>query len=184
MLSKLKSGLLKRLALRQNVAVGQHFHVGPNSVVWAPQSLNIGHDVYVGKNVTIEVDGRIGDSVLIANAVGIVGRRDHDIQDLGTGIRSSRWVGDFPSELSERVNIGSDVWIGFGAIVLSGVSIGDHAIIGAGSVVTKDIPSNAIAVGQPARVVGARFDIEELAVHRESLLRSGIRLSVQEEHFK
>ena len=45
------------------------------------------------------------------------------------------------------------MWIGGGAIILGGVSIGDNAVIGAGSVVTKDIPANAIAVGNPARVI-------------------------------
>ena len=50
------------------------------------------------------------------------------------------------------VNIGNNVWIGAGAIILPGVSIGDNSVIGAGSVVTKDIPNNSIAVGNPAKV--------------------------------
>ena len=49
--------------------------------------------------------------------------------------------------------IGDDVWIGYGAIIMSGVHVGQGAIIAAGSVVTKDIPDNAIAVGVPAKVV-------------------------------
>ena len=51
-----------------------------------------------------------------------------------------------------EVRIGSNVWIGSGAIILPGVTIGDNSIIGAGSVVTKDIPSNVIAFGNPAKV--------------------------------
>ena len=51
------------------------------------------------------------------------------------------------------VHIGNNVWIGSGAIILPGVSIGDNAVIGAGSVVTKDIPENAVAVGNPAKVI-------------------------------
>ncbi len=51
------------------------------------------------------------------------------------------------------VIIGRDVWIGGGAILLPGVTIGDNVVIGAGSVVTKDIPSNRIAFGNPCRVV-------------------------------
>jgi carbonic anhydrase/acetyltransferase-like protein (isoleucine patch superfamily) len=54
---------------------------------------------------------------------------------------------------SAPVTIGDDVWIGAMAIILPGVSIGDHAAVGAGSVVTKDIPANCLAVGNPARVV-------------------------------
>ena len=52
-----------------------------------------------------------------------------------------------------RIKIGSNVFIGAGAIILPGVEIGDNVIIGAGSVVTKDIPNNSLAVGNPARVI-------------------------------
>ena len=54
------------------------------------------------------------------------------------------------------VTIGDDVWIGASAVVLKGFSIGNGAVIGAGAIVTKPIPPNAIAVGNPARVIGYR----------------------------
>ncbi len=54
---------------------------------------------------------------------------------------------------TKPVTIGKNVWIGTHSIILSGVSIGDGAVIGAGSIVTKDIPANSIAVGAPAKVV-------------------------------
>ena len=56
--------------------------------------------------------------------------------------------------------IGHDVWIGRSAIVLSGVSIGNGAVIGAGAVVTKDIPPYTVAAGNPARIIRTRFDEE------------------------
>jgi len=60
----------------------------------------------------------------------------------------------------EKTIIGNDVWIGVGALVLPGINIGDGAIIGGGSVVTKDIPPYAIAVGNPAKVIKYRFSEE------------------------
>ncbi|MCO7251752.1 DapH/DapD/GlmU-related protein [Pseudoalteromonas sp. Ps84H-4] len=60
------------------------------------------------------------------------------------------------NHISEKIIIGNDVWIGAGVIILKGVKVGDGAVIGAGAVVTKSIPSNAIAVGNPARVVKYR----------------------------
>lgn len=56
-------------------------------------------------------------------------------------------------ELGRPVTIGEDVWIGGGAIILPGVTIGDRSVIGAGSVVTKDVPSDVVAVGNPCRVL-------------------------------
>jgi maltose O-acetyltransferase len=56
-------------------------------------------------------------------------------------------------EFGKPVEIGSDVWVGGGAIILPGVRIGDRAVIGAGSVVTRDIPNDMFAVGNPCRVV-------------------------------
>ena len=56
-------------------------------------------------------------------------------------------------ESAEPITIGCDVWVGGGAIICPGVTIGDRAVIGAGSVVTRDIPADAIAAGNPARVL-------------------------------
>jgi acetyltransferase-like isoleucine patch superfamily enzyme len=145
-------------------------------VIWAPRSLSIGDDVYVGKNVTIEIDGVIGDGVLIANNVGLVGRRDHDIRQVGTSVRRAEWVGSDPDRLSLLTTIGSDVWIGFGAAVISGVSIGDSSVVAAGSVVVNDVPPNTIVSGNPARVVGPRFSPEQLSAHWKALGNSGVRL--------
>ena len=58
------------------------------------------------------------------------------------------------------VNIGNDVWIGYGATILSGVRIGDGAAVGARSVVTKDVEAYSIVAGNPARKVGSRFPDE------------------------
>lgn len=170
--------LLRLLAIRANVQVGVKFHAGPGTTIWAPRSLRIGDDVYVGKHVTIEVDGEIGDGVLIANSVGVVGRTDHDRREIGASIRRSKWVGDHPDLLSRATVIGSDVWIGYGAIVMSGVSIGDSSIIAAGALVTRDVPSNSIVVGNPGKVIGERFTADELNDHWARLQASGHRILI------
>lgn len=61
------------------------------------------------------------------------------------------------------VRVGSDVWIGYGATIMSGVSIGDGAVVGAHAVVTRDVPAYSIVAGNPATVVGARFDAQTVA---------------------
>ncbi|WP_246367219.1 DapH/DapD/GlmU-related protein [Microbacterium marinum] len=93
----------------------------------------------------------------------------------GVSIREARWVGDFADSLSDPVSIGSDVWIGFGAIVLSGVRIGDSAIIAAGAIVTKDVEPNTIVAGCPARPIGERFSPEDFSSHWDQLRAQGLR---------
>lgn len=177
-LRRIVVGASRKLAIRSNVSVGPNFHAGLGSILWAPQRLTVGRDVYVGKNVTIQVDGVIGDGVLIANAVGVVGKSDHDIRTVGVPVRHAPWVGDAPSRLSHPTRIGSDVWIGYGAIVLSGVTIGDSAIVAAGSLVTSDVPPNSIVAGSPATVRRSRFSDSEFLDHWAKLSELGLtRLS-------
>ncbi len=160
--------------VRGNVHLGRGVHVGLGSVLWAPRQLTVGDDVYIGKGCTIEVDGRIGSGVLVANRVGIVGRRDHDIHQVGTTIRRATWVGDEPDRLSLPVDIGDDVWIGYGAVVLSGVRVGRGAVVAAGAVVTKDVPRYTIVAGNPATIVGRRFRSEEdIAPHEATIDQLG-----------
>lgn len=85
----------------------------------------------------------IGNNVLIAPSVQIY-TATHPIgaAERRTGL-----------EMARPVTIGSDVWIGGGAIICPGVTVGDGAVIGAGSVVTRDVPSEVIVAGNPARVV-------------------------------
>ncbi len=99
----------RRYAVRANVSLGCRVHIGLGSVLWAPNRLTVGSDVYVGKGCTIECDGRIGTGVLIANRVGIVGRNDHDMHALGVSIRRAPWVGDTGGPRNEPVAIGDDV---------------------------------------------------------------------------
>jgi acetyltransferase-like isoleucine patch superfamily enzyme len=164
---------LNRLyAVRDGVVISGDLHIGPGSTLWAPNRLHVGSDVYIGKRCTIEVDGSIGSGSMIANHVGLIGRKDHDFRAIGFTIRDAPWVGDADFHKSHDpspLHIGEDVWIGFGAIVLSGISIGRGAVIAAGSVVTDDVEPYAIVAGVPARQIGKRFNDDQISRHEQLL---------------
>ena len=69
----------------------------------------------------------------------------------------------------ERLVVEGDSWIGYGAIVLSGVRVGRGAIVAVGAVVTKDVPRYAIVAGVPAKVVGQRFSEDQIRRHEDAL---------------
>lgn len=160
-LRSLVRGVLLKVAVRSNVVLGTNVRAGRGAVIAAPHRLTVGNNVSVGPYSVVQVDGTIGDWTLIGMYVQIVGKNDHAIDEVGVPIRMSTRVGDRKAQASDAVDIGKDVWIGASSIVLSGVRIGTGSIIGAGSVVTKDIPDFAIAVGNPARVIGNRFSTDE-----------------------
>ncbi len=86
---------------------------------------------------------RFGDGVLVGPRVQFL-TPTHPINPTD---RAALWEGGLP------ITIGSNVWIGGGAIICPGVTIGDNSVIGAGAVVTRDIPANTVAVGNPAKVI-------------------------------
>ena len=89
-----------------------------------------------------------------------------EIVKIGTEYKTRLFYDDLMSISKGPIIVGNDVWIGFRSIILSGVTIGDGAVIYAGSVVTKDIPPYAIVAGVPAKIIRYRFDaktIERLA---------------------
>ena len=162
----------RRYAVRRNVRLGHDVHIGVGTILEAPHGLVVEPDVYIGKYCTIECDGRIGSGTLIANQVGLVGRSDHDHRAIGRTMRHAPWVGDRGPKRAgarERLIVEGDTWIGFGAIVLSGLTVGRGAIVAAGAVVTHDVPRYAIVAGVPARQVGSRFSPEEIVRHEAAL---------------
>jgi maltose O-acetyltransferase len=92
---------------------------------------------------------RIGDYTLLGPGVQIL----TPMHPLNAALRRKQ-------EYGKPVEIGADVWVGAGALILPGVSIGSRAVIGAGSVVTRDIPANVFAAGNPCRVIRAITDDE------------------------
>lgn len=179
-MTNIKTSLIRNLwqkiyrlyAVRENVTLGERVHIGIGSILWAPNSLQIGNDVYIGKNCTIEVDGYIGNYVLIANMVGIIGRWDHDFLAIGRPMSQTPWIGDSDYKgagLGKKIIIEDDVWVGFGSILLSGIKIGRGAVIAAGSVVTKDVEPYSIVAGVPARQTSVRFTENEILQHESKL---------------
>ena len=110
---------------------GKHVHFGKN--VYANYNLTMVDDthIYVGDNTMI------GPNVTIATAGHPIDPALRDVQ----------------AQFNMEVHIGRNVWIGGGCVLLPGVSIGDNTVIGAGSIVTKDIPANVVAYGNPCRVI-------------------------------
>jgi acetyltransferase-like isoleucine patch superfamily enzyme len=172
---KLKRFLLRRIAVRgRNVSLSDDTHIGLFTRIWAPSEFVVESNVYIGKFCTIECDGRIGPGSLIANYVGIVGRKDHDYSNLGIPISNSNWVGN-DQRLRTSAIIGADVWIGYGSVILAPVRIGNSSIIAAGSVVINDVPPFSIVGGNPAKVIGTRFSTElERESHLKSLAEKGM----------
>jgi acetyltransferase-like isoleucine patch superfamily enzyme len=160
-------------SVKSGVKVGKRVHIGLWSACWAPDELVIEDDVYIGNLCTIQTNGRIGRYTMIANNVGIVGRLDHDFTEIGKPIRYAQWIGNREpdSVRKEEVVIEEDVWVGFGAIILSGATIGRGAIVAAGSVVTKDVPPYQIAAGSPAKVIRPRFTPEEIEQHEAQIYK-------------
>lgn len=171
-LKKIWQSTYRLYGVRGKVTLGEDVHLGIGTIAWAPNQLAIGNHVYIGKYCTIECDGRIGDNVMLANQVGLIGRWDHDYTVVGKPIRLAPWIGDadYAGEgKGKQIVVEDDVWIGYGAIVLSGVVIGRGAIVASGSVVTKDVPPYSIVRGTPAQVSGSRFTKEEIQKHEEIL---------------
>lgn len=137
--------------------------------MWAKKNITIGDSFYIGKFSQIECNAEIGNYVMFGNRVALVGRYDHNFQQLGVPMRLSTSIRDDNYNwkgLNEKVIIEDDVWIGFGTIILSGVRICKGSIIAAGSIVTKDIEPFSIYAGVPAKKMRNRFNSDtELQEH-------------------
>jgi chloramphenicol O-acetyltransferase type B len=153
--------------------ISKGFHAGARVRIWARETLVIGRNFYIGRDSQIETDCIIGDNVILANKVGIVGRYDHHYQQIGVPIRLASSIRDQDYNwkgIGQITRIGDDVWIGYGAIILGGVTIGDGAIVAAGAVVTKNVEPYSIVGGNPARKISERFgNTEDRSTHIDLL---------------
>ena len=112
---------------------------------WGGAHVYFGNNVYANFNLTLVDDGpiHVGDNVMFGPGVTI-STAGHPI------LPELRQAG---AQFNLPVHIGANVWIGAGALIMPGVFIGENSVIGAGSVVTKDVPANVVAFGTPCRVI-------------------------------
>ena len=123
------------------IQVGEYSFLGEQTRVWSASSITIGNRVQIAHGVNIH------DT--ISHSLSAESRFNHLKQIFSTGHPSI--LDDVPSA---PIVIEDDVWIGFNSVILKGVTIGKGAVVGAASVVTKDVPPYVIVVGNPAKVVG------------------------------
>lgn len=141
----------------------QYISIGENTLIGPGVALSAG--MVPGQECITNPVVSIGDRCLIGKGSGIVGHFSITIgDDVWTGHHvyitdQNHGYEDVSRPISQQsqeersVSIGNGSWLGHGSIVLPGVAIGEHVVIGANSVVTKDVPSFSVAVGVPARVI-------------------------------
>jgi chloramphenicol O-acetyltransferase type B len=173
-LKKLHQSILVKTKWRK-YEIESGFHSGIRVRLWAKSTLKIGKNFYIGRDSFIETDCIIGHNVIFGNRVAIVGKYDHNFQQIGTPVRLASAIRDFDYDwkgLNLITRIGNDVWIGYGSTIMQGITIHDGAIIAAGSVVTKDVDPYSIYAGNPARKIRERFDSQDDLLKHIELLKN------------
>lgn len=153
---------------------GSNFRFDPNGTFSFP-NISVGSDVYLGiRPILIAGNSkiRIGNKVMFGPEVVIVG-----------GGHNSSVIGKYMFNVHEKrpeddlgVIIEDDVWVGTRAIILKGVTVGKGAIIAAGSVVTKDVPSYSVVGGVPAKIIKMRWDEDTIKKHEEILYNKNVKI--------
>ena len=136
----------KRLLSEMFAEIGEGCYIEPPfHANWGGKHVHFGKDIYANFNLTLVDDTHIyvGDCTMFAPNV-TVATAAHPVLP---ALREKAFQFNAP------VHIGKNCWIGSGALIMPGVTIGENTVIGAGSVVTKDIPANVVAVGNPCRVM-------------------------------
>ncbi len=148
-----------RGSVRKDLFPFNQFQMGAKSIVEDFSTLNNGvGDIVIGANTLIGMGNvligpiSIGDNCIFAQNIVCSGL-NHNFEDVETPIRDQ-------GVNKKLITIGDDCWIGANATITQGVTIGKHSVIGAGSVVTKDVPDYHIAVGNPAKLV-KKYDLDQ-----------------------
>jgi acetyltransferase-like isoleucine patch superfamily enzyme len=134
-----------KITLGDYVKLGKNIYLG----TWSRGKITVGNNSYIGRwTIILAYESvSIGNDCLIAPGCHIT--------DVNHGIASGELIRKQPL-VSKEIQIGNNVWIGSGCSILPGVTIGDCAVVGARSVVTHDVPANAIAAGTPTKIIRYR----------------------------
>jgi acetyltransferase-like isoleucine patch superfamily enzyme len=150
-------GLELEIAAKGRVDFGRFVWIGDKTKIRCHEGrVEIGDKTVMGQECTISAyqHVRIGRQCVIADRAMFIDF-DHGVVEVERPIRRQ-------GIYKRDVVVGSNVWIGYGACVLRGVSVGDNSIVGTNSVVTKDVPANAVVAGIPARIIRMREAPEQL----------------------
>ncbi len=150
-------GLEIQIAPRARVDFGRFVWIGDRTKIRCHEGVvEIGPKTVLGQECTITAYQRvrIGEQCVIADKVMFIDF-DHGVVEVERPIR-------LQGIYKRDVEVGSNVWIGYGACILRGVRVGDNSVIGTNTVVTKDVPANAVVGGIPARVLRMREAPREL----------------------
>jgi acetyltransferase-like isoleucine patch superfamily enzyme len=150
-------GLELQIARGARVEFGRFVWLGDGSKVRCHEGVvEVGKKTVIGQECTISAYQRvrIGEQCVIADRAMFIDF-DHGVVEVERPIRSQ-------GIYKRDVEVGSNVWIGYGACILRGVRVGDNSIVGTNSVVTKDVPANAVVAGIPARIIRMREPPKEL----------------------
>ena len=139
---------LRILFLRRVIKIGSNTRLQKNVYIGSGNNVVIGENCQINENVRLD-NVSIGNNVMIAREVVFLGKT-HNSDSLNIPMSEQGFSDKFYS------TVGNDVWIGLRTIVLPGVEIGERAIIGAGSVVTKNIPPATVWGGVPAKLIKSR----------------------------
>ena len=159
---RFKSARIDSAYVSINAKISEKVVVSPDCIIEG--NCEIGKYTYMQSGCNIN-NTCIGKFCSIGNNV-LINPWQHPIDLVSTSPKLYRnilkWGGY--SDTPRQTIIGNDVWIGSGSCILEGIKIGDGAVIGANSVVTRDVPAYAIVVGNPARVIRYRFDSNKIEI--------------------
>src|SRR5690349_7263383 len=157
----LGKGLELKIEPRGKIRFGRFVWIGDGTKIRCHEGVvEIGDKTVRGQECTISAYQRvrIGDECVIADRAMFIDF-DHGMVEVERPIR-------LQGIYKRDVEVGNNVWIGYGACILRGVSVGDNSVIGTNSVVTKDVPANAVVGGIPARIIRMREAPEQLRWER------------------